>query len=247
MTEVAIAIPCFNEARRLDSRALVELAQQPGFSLVLVDDGSVDGTLELLHAIREQVGNTVRVLPLERNVGKGEAVRRGLLAALEGDAAILGYLDADLSTPVAEMFRLVGELKRSAAQAALGSRVRLLGRSIERHPWRHYLGRIFATAASATLGLPVYDTQCGAKLFRRNGALVAALARPFSSRWVFDVELLARLLGAPQGMALAANDFLEVPLLSWRDVGGSKLGAAGMLGAALDLSRLALERRLGRA
>ena len=93
----------------------------------------------------------------------------------------------------------------------------LLGHRIERSWARHYLGRLFATASSQVLGLPVYDTQCGAKVFRDGPALRAALATPFTSRWAFDVELLGRL-----GTG-ADRRFLEVPLERWHDVGGSKL------------------------
>jgi dolichyl-phosphate beta-glucosyltransferase len=82
---------------------------------------------------------------------------------------------------------------------------------------------VFATFASLTLRLPVYDTQCGAKLFRRTDALRRALDRPFRSRWIFDVELIDRLLQGGPGVApLSPRDLEELPLRSWRDVSGSK-------------------------
>src|SRR5262249_59105570 len=106
----------------------------------------------------------------------------------------------------------------------LGSRVKLLGRTIDRRIGRHYRGRIFATLASLVLDLPVYDTQCGAKLFRTSAILAAALSRPFRSRWSFDVELLQRLvLGFGGVPALAVREIVEEPLAVWRDVPGSKL------------------------
>jgi hypothetical protein len=102
---------------------------------------------------------------------------------------------------------------------------------------RHYLGRVFATAASLVLNLGVYDTQCGAKLFRCTPALEAALAAPFASRWAFDVELLSRLTHGP--VALPARRIHEEPLRTWCDISRSKLGVLPMLGAGVDLARIA--------
>jgi hypothetical protein len=114
--------------------------------------------------------------------------------------------------------------KHPQLEAVLASRVALMGHSIERKATRHYLGRLYATAASLALGVVVYDTQCGAKLFRVNDTLRAAIADPFPERWSFDVELLARLLHPAPGVApIDADRIVEVPLNAWRDVGGSKL------------------------
>ena len=99
--------------------------------------------------------------------------------------------------------------------------------------------------SSVVLGLDVYDTQCGAKVFRDGPALRAALAQPFASRWVFDVELLGRLHGGMAGApGLPASAFLEVPLGEWRDVSGTKLGLRSAARAALDLARITLVQRL---
>jgi hypothetical protein len=102
---------------------------------------------------------------------------------------------------------------------------------------RHYLGRIFATLASLTLDLPVYDTQCGAKLFRATGVLSAALKTPFLSRWIFDVELLARFIELRSSRAVLESTF-EFPLRSWRDVPGSKVNASAFAKAAAELWRI---------
>ena len=132
------------------------------------------------------------MLHLARNSGKGEAVRQGLLSALASDTELVGYWDADLSTPLDELPRFMKLLEeRPTLHMVLGARVALLGRIIERYHIRHFTGRVFATAASIVLGLPVYDTQCGAKLFRASSELSAVLSSPFSNPWSFDVELLA--------------------------------------------------------
>ena len=134
------------------------------------------------------------------------------------------------------------ELERHPdAWAAIGSRVKLLGRTIERSELRHYLGRVFATCASITLGLPVYDTQCGLKLFRNVPAIAAAVERPFLSRWIFDVELIARI-GREAGTGAAVR-IREVPLEVWRERGSSRLSATDFLRAPLELLRIRRENQ----
>jgi dolichyl-phosphate beta-glucosyltransferase len=244
---VAWVVPCFEEARRIDGPAfLAFLDENAPASLIFVDDGSRDETPACLRAIAEQRPAQIEVIALPKNAGKGEAVRQGMLHALSQDTPIVGFVDADLSAPPRELLRLAGIIRTGAYDILMGSRVQLLGRAIERKHARHYLGRVFATCASLSLNLPVYDTQCGAKLFRRTGALAAALDQPFTSRWVFDVELLARLLRPRAGiMGIAENRIREEPLLAWTDVPGSKLRPAAALRSGLDLLRLGVKLRLG--
>jgi dolichyl-phosphate beta-glucosyltransferase len=230
-----VTVPCYNEAKRLRIGGFEPLLAAA--AVVFVDDGSTDDTPRLLEAVAAGAPERAFVLRQPANAGKAEAVRRGMLWSLDRGAEVVGYLDADLSTSASEMARLLSVLEASGATAVLGSRVAILGADIERSTARHFLGRVFATAASAVLELPVYDTQCGAKAFRVTPALRAALAEPFHSRWAFDVELLGRLIagqGGPDGIR-------EVPLEGWRDVGGSTLRFHGMLRAGLDLARVAVE------
>lgn len=243
MPQTVIVIPCFNERLRFRPQAVEALLASPSVRVVLVDDGSTDGTGELLAETASAHPGRVELLSLPANRGKAEAVRAGLRLAFESDVQQVGYLDADFSTPPDEMLHLVEVLESRPVAVVLGSRVKLLGREVERRLVRHYLGRVFATVASITLGLAVYDTQCGAKVMRRSPALEHAVATPFSSRWAFDVELLWRLLHPPAGVAaLDPSALLEVPLQTWRDVKGSKLHPGQMVKAGFDLLRLAATR-----
>jgi glycosyltransferase involved in cell wall biosynthesis len=241
-------VPCHDEEHRLDRDAFVALIDsRPDIDVLFVDDGSTDGTRDVIDALARARPGRIHALSLSPNRGKAEAVRRGLLHALSADARFVGYLDADLATPLGEMGRLSDILRASGADVVLGSRVALLGRRIERTPTRHYLGRIFASVASVILGLRVYDTQCGAKVFRSSTALQTALAEPFASRWAFDVELLGRLLAAHrQAVPPRTADIIEEPLLEWREVDGSKLNLLGFCRAPLDMGKIALRLRAHR-
>jgi len=242
MARPVLIIPCFNEAARLDEAAIASLAH--GLDLVLVDDGSTDATVSRLDGIAALVPGRAEVLRLARNRGKGEAVRAGLNRALARGAHWVGFADADLSTPPDEILRVASEAQAGAHDVVLAARVKLLGTDIRRHAWRHYLGRVFQTAASVTLRLPVYDSQCGCKFFRAGPALLDALSRPFASRWAFDVELMGRLLrGSASAPPVPQDRFVEIPLRRWVDVKGSKLRPWSAFRAALDLLRIALEMR----
>jgi hypothetical protein len=123
---------------------------------------------------------------------------------------------------------------------AFGARVRLLGRRIERSAVRHYLGRVFATAAATVLGIPIYDTQCGAKLLRVTPETISLFAEPFSSRWIFDVELIARYIQNVGSVERARGQIFEFPLHIWEDVKGSKVKPRHFFIALLDLWKIYL-------
>ena len=226
---IVIVIPCYNEATRLQPAAFLTGAKaMPTVRFLFVNDGSTDRTAEMLDALHEEAPQHVAVCHLATNVGKAEAVRHGLLCALATRPTYVGYWDADLATPLATLVDFCALLDvRPELEMVFGARVRLLGRVIERRAVRHYLGRVFATAASLILSLPIYDTQCGAKLFRASPALHALVHEPFATRWLGDIEIVARLIQARRGTALPqAEDIIyEFPLPEWRDVAGSKVKA----------------------
>lgn len=236
-----VVVPCYNEARRLSSRSFTQCRVSGHWvEFLFVNDGSADETLDVLQKMRCTSPDTIRVRDQQPNRGKAEAVRTGMLEALETDADFVGYWDADLATPLEALPRFLEVLEdRPAVNVVLGSRVKLLGRSIERHAWRHYLGRVFATLVSEMLRVDVYDTQCGAKLFRATPELRRILAKPFTTSWLFDVEIIARLIGEnPEGTAAVVRSLYELPLDEWRDIAGSKLTRAAYARAATSIVKL---------
>jgi glycosyltransferase involved in cell wall biosynthesis len=242
MVKTIIVIPCYNEASRLPVERLRDYgASERGVRFVLVDDGSTDGTLERLNELERGHPNAFQVLRLSRNLGKGEAVRQGILKAWEQETDYVGFWDADLSTPL-EAIDEMREVLESDLQLEMvfASRVKLLGRSIERRLVRHYAGRVFATLSSTLLRLPVYDTQCGAKIFRKSATTKALFMDSFVSRWIFDVECIARLIQMRRGTELpqAEEIIYEYPLRSWQHKRGSKLRPRDLLRVGVDLVRI---------
>jgi dolichyl-phosphate beta-glucosyltransferase len=239
MRQVCLIVPCYNEERRLRRDTFLEfLRTRPHASLCLVDDGSSDGTLNTLEALSVEGGGRILVQKLTKNSGKAEAVRQGVLYAASLERfSFLGYWDADLSTPLSQVDLLLAALEADPKRMfALGSRVKRLGSDIDRRAMRHYLGRVFSTMASQLFDLPVYDSQCGAKLFRSEVAR-PLFSDPFVTKWLFDVELLVRLrrrLGQKEFL----NASIEVPLTAWKEMGGSKLRLSHMLRVPIDLLRI---------
>jgi dolichyl-phosphate beta-glucosyltransferase len=238
--DTIVVIPCYNEAKRLDVPAFDHfLYSTPGVSFLFVDDGSTDDTPHIVERLRQRHPRQVCTLRLAANCGKAEAVRRGICAALRRGPKTVGYWDADLATPLDAILQLEAVLRqRPKIDLVMGSRVALLGRQIRRSGVRHLLGRAFATAAALVLGLPVYDTQCGAKLFRVTPATAEMFARPFDSRWIFDVEILARMIAALAGSSSCSvcPSIYEHPLDEWQDIGDSRLTPMDFLIAAIDLA-----------
>ena len=239
LEKVSIVIPCYNEEKRFrcDHTARF-LEKNDHISLILVNDGSTDGTAAILESLARKFPDRCRLIHLEKNRGKAEAVRHGLLQAFSGPVKYAGYWDADFSTPlpVINDFARILDI-RPDLYMVIGSRVLLLGRSIERSPFRHYLGRVFATAASMLLDLKVYDTQCGAKLFRVCPEIRRLFEPEFMTRWVFDVEIIARWIKNQQQLRLppAEEVIYEYALKEWRHVKGSKIGLGDAFSILSDL------------
>lgn len=238
----AIVVPCYNEAERLPREEFLRFSKQhPDIFFVFVNDGSRDRTSEVLFQLCQQMEGRAHCIDNTQNQGKGAVVRQGLLWALdETTVPLVGFWDADLATPLPAILEMLDAMRNNPACAMVfGARVKLLGRDVQRKAIRHYLGRVFATIASLTLHLPVYDTQCGAKLFRRTPYSRSLFAEPFVSRWIFDVEIIARFLKVPSSERPPADGgIVEMPLKVWKDIAGSKVKPQDFFKAMGDLWRI---------
>ncbi|NBC83453.1 MAG: glycosyltransferase [Bacteroidetes bacterium] len=238
--QTGIVIPCYNEYHRLDINKIREfVSSTPDVLILFVDDGSKDNTRLLLNELEQQY-SSVACYYLSKKHGKAEAVRLGILHLIEKKVQYVGYFDADFSTPLsfAKKFEEILKSPYNVCTIIMGSRIRRLGANIKRKPRRHFIGRIFATFASITLTIPVYDTQCGAKLFKTEIAK-KIFHRKFISKWLFDVELIARSI-IETGYQSSKKMILEYPLSEWVDDGKSSIKPADIFNLPFALLRLHL-------
>ena len=234
---LSIIIPAYNEETRLPSTLLevtnyLAASEWRPVEILVVDDGSSDGTVQVAQRHAESVarkGCRIRVLRNPGNHGKGFAVRHGMQ---EGVGDWLLFTDADLSTPIAELEKLWAAVQGGDVAVAIGSRA--LDRSLigVRQPeFRERAGQIFNWVMRMVLRLPLHDTQCGFKLFRQDAAR-AVFERQQLDRFGFDAEALfiARKLGF---------EIREVPV-RWNDVAGSKVSMLSGARGFADLVRVRL-------
>ena len=237
MDRLTLVIPCYDEEKRLNVEAFRGFEGE-GVHFLFVDDGSRDGTRKLLQSLVASDPARFSLLALDRNRGKAEAVRQGIVKAFERKTDLVGFWDADLATPLGEIPSFLAIFDAAPqTQIVFAARVRLLGRHISRRPARHYVGRVGATLISASLGLAIYDTQCGAKMFLVSDATRSVFEKPFMSRWIFDVELVARYVQL-WGRDRVASSLYELPVMQWTDVSGSKVKGLDFLRALRDLWRI---------
>lgn len=227
---VQIIIPCYNEAERFNKKmffSYFDALEQVHY--VFVNDGSSDATKNLLDDVKNEAylknpEVSVQVLNLPENVGKAEAVRQGVMTAVENnDTKYIAYFDADFAAPLTEINNLKKAITANKhRKVVLGSRIKKSGSLIERSPMRHFTGRFFATVVNNTiLKIAIYDTQCGAKLFTKECAQ-QVFKEPFVSRWLFDVEVISRLQELYPVKEL--NQIIyEQPLTVWKEMGDSKI------------------------
>ena len=211
-----VAIPCFNEASRIGDTVLATLdylaKESSDAELIVVNDGSTDQTSNVVRDALNSAKIQTQLLENSPNRGKGAAVRKGLLAATR---PIGLFFDADLSTPLSEIPKVIEPIAKGEVDLAFGSRAldrKLIG---VHQPWRReQAGRVFNLIVRLATGMPFWDTQCGFKAFRLD-VCRPILEKAHTVGFAFDVELLFMAYRA--GLRLR-----EVPV-RWNHAEGSKV------------------------
>ena len=242
--KVAIIIPCYNEADRLDVNKFVDyLLQNKHVHFYFIDDGSTDNTIIILNEIMSKINSHVTLLKNESNKGKAESVRLGVIESFSMNPDFIGYLDADLAAPIEEIDHLLNIIKADTKkEVVFASRIQLIGNEIKRNYLRHFIGRVFATCVSLLLKIRIYDTQCGAKIFSKKICEVIFLEQ-FISPQLFDVEIFARLLNV-YGMDKTIEIAFEQPVSKWIDIDGSKVKPIYFLKAPFELLKIVRHYKL---
>jgi dolichyl-phosphate beta-glucosyltransferase len=222
--KTGIIIPCYNEEKRLDQKAFVKfISENPNYHLCFVNDGSIDNTIDVLHQMRNEVPEGISIVDVKKNVGKASAVRAGVRYLYNRkEIAHIGFIDADLSTDFKDFKDLVKTLKSDKNLSVVFGSRNSGGGGIERDFFRNIMSKTVKAFILLIIGMPIRDTQCGAKVFSRN-IVPVVYGEAFMSRWLFDVEIFLRLknyLGSQSVM----KHVREQPLMRWVHVDDSKLG-----------------------
>lgn len=238
MKKLAIIVPCYNEANRLDMAAFDAFTKgHPHVDIYFANDGSKDNTATILS---EASANNEQLffIDFKQNQGKGETVRKSALQIAEQENKTydwIGFLDADLATPLEEMMRILEEA-RAQTNLLIGARLSRMGSDINRKWYRHYPGRIVATFISWILGLDIYDTQCGAKWMKPE-IIQNNFQEPFMTPWLFDVEMIKRVVMS-QGVERSKQTILEIPLKTWIEMGDSRITFTDFLKTPFELLKI---------
>ena len=217
-----IVIPCYNEFERLQEGSFeVFLKQDNNSRIIFSNDGSTDRTIEKLNAIKSIAPDKVFINSLEKNAGKAEAIRQGVLYCFAGNLQSdrIAYLDADGATSLSECHSISQNII-DGVLFAFGSRILKIDNNIIRKPYRHLIGGIL-TVISSQLKIHVYDTQCGCKVFRSDLAK-EVFSEGFISKWLFDVEIFHRIIRL-YGKDKMRQICREIPLQNWIDTADSKV------------------------
>lgn len=236
---VGVVIPCYNEEERLLSKEFTDyIDKNSGYHLCFVNDGSKDRTLEVLNALQKGRDHFITVYDCEKNGGKAEAVRLGMLhMAKKEDLDYIGFLDADLSTDLADFDDLVKTIERSEFKIVSGSRIARMGANITKESARKIISLTINFIIRKILKMNFKDTQCGAKIFHKD-VIKIAFAEKFVTQWIFDVEIFKRM-AQYFGLEQAKTMLCEQPLKRWIHADGSKLSMKDSIKIVGQLAQIA--------
>ncbi|AEW86503.1 transcriptional regulator [Flavobacterium covae] len=241
---VGVVIPCYNEEKRLLSTDFKNFIKTNlGYHLCFVNDGSTDSTLKVLNELCEGSQNNMSVYNCEKNGGKAEAVRLGILHLTSlNQFDYIGFLDADLSTDFADFQKLVDTIKGSEYKIVSGSRIDRMGAEITKESARKIISMTINFIIRKTLGMDFRDTQCGAKVMNQE-IIEKTFQKKFITKWLFDVEIFMRMRKI-YGAENAKKVICEVPLKRWIHVDGSKLSFKDSFKIVFQLGKIAFYYKL---
>ena len=240
---IGVVIPCYNEEKRLLSDEFKTfISANLGYHLCFVNDGSTDDTLKVLNELCEGNENNMSVYNCEKNGGKAEAVRQGMLHLASLDQFdYIGFLDADLSTDFIDFHKLVDTIKGSEYKIVSGSRIDRMGAEITKESARKIISMTINYIIRKTLGMEFRDTQCGAKVMTQE-IIEKTFQKRFITRWLFDVEIFMRMKKV-YGSENAKKAICELPLKRWVHMDGSKLSFKDSFKIAFQIGKIALHYR----
>jgi len=237
---VGVVIPCYNEEERLSGEAFKNFVYNNlGYHLCFVNDGSTDRTLEVLEELRKGNENKISVYNCEKNGGKAEAVRQGMLhLAKDPQLDYIGYLDADLSTDFRDFDDLVKTMETSDFKIVSGSRMSRMGANITKESARKIISMTINLIIRSILKMPFNDTQCGAKIMDKE-LVELVFQKKFITRWLFDVEIFMRMR-KHYGKEKVQSMICEQPLKRWIHADGSKLSMKDSIQIVGQLAKIAI-------
>jgi len=234
-----LIIPCYNESDRLDIASFIAYAaSNKNNVLCFVNDGSADDTRGTLAEIKSLEHENVLVYNVSENCGKAKAVQLGAMHLYNNtDVATIGFIDADLSTDFNDYDRLINQMKvNQSLKVIYGSRASDGENKIERDVVRAMISKVIRYIILCITRLNIQDTQCGAKIFRRE-IMPYIFNADFKTRWLFDVEILLRLKRRFT-VKQFRQIFMEKPLENWVHMDGSKLGMKDAIKIPMSLLRI---------
>ena len=236
---VGVVIPCYNEEERLLSTEFTDyINKNSGYHLCFVNDGSKDKTLEVLKELQKGREEFVTIYDCEKNGGKAEAVRLGMLhMAKKEDLDYIGFLDADLSTDLADFDDLVKTIETSEFKIVSGSRIARMGADITKESARKIISLTINFIIRKILSMDFKDTQCGAKIFHKD-VINIAFSKKFVTQWIFDVEIFRRMT-LYFGLKKTKAMLCEQPLKRWIHADGSKLSMKDSIKIVGQLAQIA--------
>jgi CheY-like chemotaxis protein len=236
---VGVVIPCFNEEERLLSDDFLNfLDKNSGYHLCFVNDGSKDNTLKVLKDLQKERVDFITVYDCKKNGGKAEAVRLGMLhMAQKEDLDYIGFLDADLSTDLADFDDLVKTIETSDFKIVSGSRISRMGADITKESARKIISLTINFIIRKILSMDFKDTQCGAKIFHKD-VINVAFGKKFVTQWIFDVEIFRRITQY-YGLKKTKKILCEQPLKRWIHADGSKLSMKDSVKIVGQLAQIA--------